>query len=117
MSPTKGIVSQIIALNEDYTKNQIDENSYVNKMGKLEQKLTPLYFSARDVGLAPIECKDRSQQFKNVMAIAHNIILPFSEIGSKTWEKPNRDYLVFSAIKDYRKELLKLEFELEKVHK
>lgn len=117
LSPTKGIVSQIIALTEYYTKNQIDENSYVNKMGKLEPKLTSLYFSAMDVGLHPIECKDLSQQFQNVMAIAHNIILPFSEKGLKTWEKSNRDYIVSSEIKNYHKELLKFEFELEKVHK
>ncbi|MCP4702058.1 MAG: hypothetical protein GY862_35150 [Gammaproteobacteria bacterium] len=49
------------------------------------------------------------------MAVAHNISLPFSERGLKTWKKGNRDYLVASDIKNYYNDLLKLEFELEKV--
>jgi hypothetical protein len=37
-------------------------------------------------------------------------------IWRTSWEKGNRDYLVTSAIEKYQKELLKLEFELEKIH-
>jgi len=51
------------------------------------------------------------------MAIAHNIVLPFFGNGLKTWEKFDRNRLISSSIKDYHKELLRLEFELEKVHR
>jgi hypothetical protein len=42
--------------------------------------------------------------------------LPFSQKGLETWERSNRNYLVDQAIKNYQKELLRLEFELEKIH-
>lgn len=114
--PTKDIVEQLILLTEKYEKGKLEENHYVNTMKKLEVKLTELYIEAGDIGLAPSECADLSQQFQNLMAIAHNIVLPFSENGFKTWKKCERNRLISSSIKDYHKEFLKLEFELEKVH-
>ncbi|MBG1266722.1 hypothetical protein [Nostoc sp. WHI] len=89
-------------------------------MTKFEPELTKLYFKATDVGTPPTECKDLGQQFQSLISIAHNIahniVLPYSERGLKTWEKDNREYLVRQAIKDYHRVLLKLEFELEKVN-
>jgi len=106
--PTKDIVKQIILLTEEYKRDDVEENGYIKSMKKLEVTLTELYFKATDIGLAPTECADLSEQFQNVMAIAHNIVLLFSENGLKTWE---------SSINDYDKELSKLEFEFEKVHR
>ena len=85
-------------------------------MSKLEPQIKDLYFQSTSIGSAPTECSDLSQRFQCVMAVAHNIVLPFSEKGLKTWEGSNRNYLVDQAIKDYQKDLLRLEFELEKVH-
>jgi len=119
LSPTKNIVERLILLTEKYESGKVDENNYVNRMKKLEVRLTELFseFEAGDIDLAPTECADLSQQFQNVMAIAHNIVLPFFGNGLKTWEKLERNRLISSSIKDYRKELLKFEFELEKVHR
>ncbi len=114
--PTKDIVEQLILLTEEYKRDEVEENCYINSMKKLEVTLTELYFKATDIDLAPSECADLSQQFQNVMAIAHNIVLPFSENGLKTWEKLNINRLIDSSINDYHKELSKLEFEFEKVH-
>ena len=115
--PTKDIVEQVIFLTEEYKRGEVEENNDVNSMKKLEVRLTELYFEAGDIGLPPSECADLSQQFQNVMAIAHNIVLPFFGNGLKTWEKFDRNRLISSSIKDYHKELLRLEFELEKVHR
>ncbi len=117
--PTQDIVEQLILLTEEYNRCKVEENNDVNSMKKLEVRLTELCFEADEIALAPSECADLSQQFQNVMAIAHNIALPFSEKGLKTWEKFERNRLIYiySSIKNYHKELLRLEFELEKVHR
>lgn len=116
LSPTREIVARMVVLSENSKTNQLSEADYINKMSQLERELTVLYDLARNVGLAPVECRDLSQKFQNVMALAHNIVLPFSERGLKTWGKSNRDYLVFSAIENYQKEIQRFEFEFEKVH-
>ena len=114
--PTKDIVEQLILLTEEYKRSEVEENNYVNSMKKLEISLTELYFETDDIGLPPSECADLSQQFQNVMAIAHDMVLPFFGNGLETWEQSDRNRLT-SLIKDYHKELLKFEFELEKVHR
>jgi len=101
--PTKDFVERVILLTEEFKRGEVKENDYINSMKELESKLTKFYLETDDMGLAPYECADLSQQFQNLMAAAHNIILV------------DRNRL-FSSIMDYRKELLRLVFELEKVH-
>jgi len=102
--PTKDIVERLILLTEEFKRGEVKENNYINSMKKLESKLTNFYLETDDMGLAPYECADLSQQFQKLMAAAHNIILV------------DRNRL-FSSITDYRKELLRLVFELEKVQR
>lgn len=78
LSPTKNIVEQLILLTEEYKRGGVEENDYINRLKKLEVRLTKFEAEAGDIGLAPSECADLSQQFQNVMAIAHNIVLPCS---------------------------------------
>lgn len=111
----KKINNKIIELTQSYNKNEIDEENYITYMKSIEKDLTALYFKATDIGLAPVECSDVSQKFQNVIAISHNIVLPFSEIGFDKWAKKDRDYLVNKSIEDYTKELLQLDYELEKI--
>jgi hypothetical protein len=86
------------------------------KISPLEPEMTELYSQATELGLAPTECSDLSQQFQRTMAMAHNIVLPFSKRGLETWEEKSRNYLLKQAIKDYMKDLQRLEFEIEKVY-
>jgi hypothetical protein len=85
-------------------------------MSQLEPEIKKLYFQATRIGSAPTECSDLSQRFQCVMAMTHNIVLPFSAKGLEIWERSNRNYLVNQAIQDYQKDLLRLEFELEKIY-
>jgi hypothetical protein len=96
-------------------KQQI-EDMRLAKISPLEPEMTELYSQATELGLAPTECSDLSQQFQRTMAMAHNIVLPFSKRGLETWEEKSRNYLVKQAIKDYMKDLQRLEFEIEKVY-
>lgn len=85
-------------------------------MSKIEPIINELYLKSIHIGLAPTECSDVSKCFQIVMLVSNNIVLPFSEKGLKIWDKKNRHYLANQAIKKYQKELLRLEFELEKIH-
>ena len=113
---TKLIVNQTIELTNMFKHEQLVETNYLVCMSKLEPEMEKLYSEAIRFGIAPIECSDLSQRFQSLMAISHNITLPFSGQGLEVWAESNRYYLVDQAIKKYEKELLRLEFELEKIH-
>jgi hypothetical protein len=81
----------------------------------VEPVLTELYHASGDIGLPPFECEDLDQAFQDVMAFAHDIVLPFSERGLITWPEKNRKYLVRDAIKDYLREFERLKIERDKV--
>jgi len=115
LSATRIAVNQAIELTTKFSQDQ-DDDKYVIYMSKIEPKVEQLYFKATHIGSAPTECNDLSQRFQCLMVMAHNIVLPFSEQGLKTWERTNRTYLVDQAIKGYQKDLLRLEFEFEKIH-
>lgn len=115
LSLIHNIVKQLFKLNEAYFNNNVSEEDYVKQMRLLEEKLTPLYFDSSDLGYAPFECQDLSQQFQNAMATSHNIVLPFSKIGAQTWEKAQQDRYIQVTLKDCQKEWMKLQFEYEKI--
>lgn len=115
--PVQDIVRQLSELNSAYFSGKINEEDYMTQMYRLEKKLTPLYFDSSDLGYAPFECRDLSQQFQNVMAISHNIVLPFSKIGSEVWEKSRRNRYIQTTLIDCHKEWLKFQFEYEKIYR
>jgi len=115
LEPTKRLVQQAIGLTNDYADKEISDRVYLERMVGLEEPLTDLYFQAGDIGLGPMECDDLAQKFQEVMALAHNIVLPFSERGLETWSEKNRNLIVRDAIRNYSKELIRLGFELEKI--
>lgn len=116
LNAAKPIVEQAIQFTDLFVKEELIEANYLGFMSEIEPKIERLYLQSTRIGSAPTECSDLSQRFRCVMTMAHNIVLPFSEKGLETWERSNRNYLVAQAIKDYQKDLLRLEFELEKIH-
>jgi hypothetical protein len=116
LSNTKLIVDKTIEFTDMFNRKQLIEANYLDRMSQLHPEIEKLYLQVDRIGSAPTECSDLSQRFQHVMASAHNIVLPFSEKGLETWERSNRNYWVDEAIKDYQKELLRLEFEIEKIH-
>jgi Domain of unknown function (DUF4365) len=116
LSSTKLLVHKSTELTAMFNRDRIAETNYLKLMLQLELEIAKLYRQATSIGLAPTECRDLNQRFQGVMAFAHNIVLPFSTSGLEIWNKTNRSFLVDQAINDYQKELLRLEFELEKIH-
>ncbi len=114
--PIREIFTQIENVINQYHSGEIDEARYMSLMSNFESKVTKLYFEATDIGSAPIECRDLSQQFQNLAAITQNLVLPFSDRGLKTWDKAARKNLVQMYLTDYHKELQKFDFELEKIN-
>ena len=73
-----------------------------------------LFVESGDVGLPPYECKDVAQRFGDVMALADNAFIyaakSLSEPANGGWP-----VLLESSLKDYRKSMDRLGYELEKV--
>ncbi len=98
----------------DLISNYNDDVFYIKQLNKLEEEIKRIYLTSGNIGLAPIECKDVNIKFRCMIAMAHNIVQPFCEKANK--ENINIP-LIKLIIKDYQKEMQKLEFELEKVNK
>lgn len=77
-----------------------------------EPRVTQLYMDATQMGFPPVECRDVKLKFQNVVAAAHNLVLPF--FGPAATGQVNR-YLEQLAVEDYKVNLTHLEYELGKV--
>lgn len=111
----KTIVEKSVNLRKDKRSGSLSEKSYLERMISLEPEATQMYEDGTEIGLAPLECADVSQRFQNVIAHAHNIFIPFSKLGLDKWSQDSRDQLISGAIENYEKELVRLDFELEKI--
>ncbi|WP_353932166.1 DUF4365 domain-containing protein [Okeanomitos corallinicola TIOX110] len=111
----KKTVEEISQLVLYYDNTNINYEDFIRKMGNFEIELSALYHQSIDIGNPTLECKDFAQRFYNVMAYAHNITIPFSEQGLKTWNENNSYHIIKDSIKDYEREILRLEYELEKL--
>ncbi len=109
------LLSKAEELTRGYEAKVLSSSDYLSQMIALQPQVNRCYISSTDIGLAPLECKDVSQRFRGAMGYADNVLLPFSENGLTTWKEQNRNYLVRQALENYAKEMVRLEFELEKI--
>ena len=84
-------------------------------MTELEPQVSDLYMKSIRINGIPFECRDLHNRFQTFIAVCHNIVLPFSDIGQGKWDEHNRKYLLKADIERYQQELMRLQFELEKV--
>jgi len=116
LDDTKALISEAIEITSSFDRCKLTEPEYVSRMKKLVPKADDLHLKAGGLGSAPFECKDLDERFHSLMGIAHNILFYFSERALQNQKSQNRMFLVNKAIEDYGKELLRLEFEFEKVY-
>jgi len=81
-------------------------------MRDLEPEIRRLYDAGNDLGLAPVECKDADVKLQNMLAIASNLVLPFSDVVG---DGVRNAYLERRAVEDYQEQLAHLRYELSKV--
>jgi hypothetical protein len=101
MARLEPLMTEAQELYGDYLRGKLDSDAYVERMRVLEPEMFELYRQSGDIGFAPTKYLDLSSAFQQLMATAHNVVLPFSERGLKTWQQRNRDYLVRSAVERY----------------
>jgi len=99
------LMTEVLGFYDHYQRGDLDNYTYVARMHLLEPDLFELYQQSGNIGIAPTNYQDLSQVFQQMMAAAHNVVLPFSERGLKTWPQRNRDYLVRSAVEHYLAEV------------
>jgi len=112
---TKQLAKDIKKIIIYYDKKKVSNRQFTEKMVDFESQLTEIYQKSMNIGESPLECKDFAHKFSCVMSSAHNIVLPFSERGLKIWEETTRNLLMRQAIEKYEHELIRLEYELEKI--
>src|SRR3954464_1649249 len=77
------------------------------------ESMRALYFASGDFGLAPYECREISDRFQDVMALVDNV---FMQVGAIFGNNQPACHVVLEAnLRDYRKNLESLRYELDKV--
>jgi hypothetical protein len=102
------LMTEALGLNDRYQRGTLGNDSYVAMMCEIEPQVSDLYRQSGHIGLAPTRHNDLSQAFQQLMAMAHNVVLPFSARGLKTWPQRNRDFVVRSAIEGYVQEVARV---------
>lgn len=116
LEQTKEIMKRAIGIIDKYKNDSVSEKQYIHQMQKIETLLDNLYLQSIDLEFPPTECSDLDEAFQVIMAAAHGSALPFSDKGLTTWPIKNRNHIVVDAIKDYKNNLARLDFELMKIN-
>lgn len=108
-------VATVLKLHEGHQQGKMTVDAYVAGMSAAEPRIRTLYQHSGNLGFAPTTCHRLSQSFQQLMAAAHNVVLPFSERGLATWPQRNRDYLVRDAIETLEGEIDRLKIERQRL--
>jgi hypothetical protein len=104
---TEGLVTQTFG-----TENR----SIVNVKTALQnaESMREVYFQSTDLGIAPYECRDVAERFQDVMTFADNAFM--AAVPASDGEQPPAVNIPLElALKNYRKYIERLRYELEKV--
>lgn len=113
--PVISLINKAVELTANYMNGTLDSGSYEEQMTELEPHVSDLYMKSIRINGVPFECRDVHNRLQTFIAVCHNIVLPFSDIGQGKWEEHNRKFLLKAQIERYQQEFVRLEFELEKV--
>lgn len=113
LNALQSLVQGTLQLTNSVEAEAVSEEKYSEGMRRLEPKITELYMKSSEMDLAPYECQHINSSFKSAISFAHNIVLPFSPGGSKTWNAKQRSYLVADAINNYQEEMQRLKVLIE----
>jgi len=86
----------------------VDGGAAVQKASEMRQ----VYFDSTRMGLHPYECRDVADRFNDVMALADNA---FMQLDPKQKAQTGSDFLIEIALRDCRKNIDRLRYEIEKV--
>jgi Domain of unknown function (DUF4365) len=81
---------------------------------ELVGRIDTVYKEISNLGLPPVECRDVDLRVQSSSAAAHNIILPYLELGKRLGEQ-DPTAMQRASYGDFKKEFQRLKFELEKV--
>lgn len=111
---TKSLIVLAEEALECYLANKISFENLQVKLKDKFKKIDDIYRMGINIGLSPYECKDISIKFQSLIAHAHNVYLPFSDIG-KGFEKEQTVFNIKSQTKHYHEALAGFEYELKKI--
>lgn len=78
------------------------------------ESMREVYFQSTDLGIAPYECRDVAERFQDVMTFADNAFM--AAVPASDGEQPPAVNIPLElALKNYRKYIERLRYELEKV--
>lgn len=93
---------------------QVTESSFSTQMFKIQKIVNDNYHLGISLGVPPFECSDLGKQFQCLIAMADNIVLPFSGIGaSSDWRF---DFFYYKRnFRGYQDDIEKFSFERKKI--
>lgn len=93
---------------------QITESSFSTQMFKIQKIVNDNYHLGISLGVPPFECSDLGKQFQCLIAMAGNIVLPFSEIGASSDRRFDLFYYKIN-FRGYQDGIEKFSFERKKI--
>lgn len=99
-----------------YKSENISEDELVNRLQKIEPRVSQLYNLSCNIPIPPDDCNDYYQAAQNLFATIHNLFLYYSQNGLQTWPKLNREWLMQNTIKRFPEDIQRIKFEESKIH-
>jgi hypothetical protein len=99
-----------------YRSGILSDAAFTAELERLWPKITELYQKSGDLPMPPDDLKDYDQVCHSIFAYVDNMVLPFSDLGRGRWNKEQRDALMDLAIRNFKRDVARLQFEEEKIH-
>ena len=115
LSRMREIAQEGIDLFERYQHRIISEEAFIQAIQSRIPEWDSIGERRNELPAAPLDCADFHSKFCQVFNDVDNIFLYYSEGGIKQWPQKNRDGLMMSTVESLKKDLLRLEFEEEKI--
>lgn len=110
------IGSQIARWFEAFERGALGVQALTSSIRDLSPEISDITNQAMELPFPPEDVKDYADRAQNLFVPLENMALYYSDRGKEIWTDENRGGLMLTAVEDFRKALLRLEFEREKLH-
>jgi len=101
---------------DEFESGNLEEPELLARIRAISSEIDAITDKASNLRIPPQDVVDYQNRAQSLFAHLSNMALYYSESGVTTWPEKNRTFLMRDAVKNFRQDLRRLEFEREKLH-
>ena len=108
--------SRIASWFDAFESSNLDETTLISRVRTASSEIDAITNQALNLSFPPQDVRDYDTRAQSLFGHLGNMALYYSKRGVTMWPEKNRTVLMRFTVRDFRADLLRLEFEREKLH-